>query len=323
MEYPTDLTSAYSRIVNYWTPVNVTRARQHGSTGDAHTASNQTTSAPEASAMTFAQRNQSVPGTNGVTHDGVTCYQCNNVGHYACDCPEDQDSGTSGTTLVQHGLVLAQGASGIDPSWVLLDSQSTISVFRNPDMLTNIRPSNRVLRAITNGGFQDSKLIGDFPNLGAVWFNEDSIANILSLSEVRQVCLVTMDTGLEPTMIVHRLDGSKMKVTEHECGLYVYNPNVSSGAVAAYSLVSTVAAQKSLFTQRDVTKADDARKLYRMIGRPSEATFQRILTHGFIRNCPVTPLDAKRAVIIYGPDIATLKGKATRTGNAPHRIFPE
>jgi hypothetical protein len=78
--------------------------------------------------------------------------------------------------------------SAIDPYWIRLDLQSTISVFCNSDMLTNIRPSDRTLRAITNGGFQDSDLIGNFPNLGPVWFNEASITNILSLANVRKGC---------------------------------------------------------------------------------------------------------------------------------------
>ncbi|KAI2490511.1 Reverse transcriptase (RNA-dependent DNA polymerase) [Fragilaria crotonensis] len=184
-------------------------------------------------------------------------------------------------------------------------------------MLTNIRPSDRTLRAVTNGGFQDSTLVGDFPNLGPVWFNPASIANILSLADVRKVCRVTMDTIAEPAMHVHRLDGSTMKFVEHECGLYVYFPSNSSNNVGAYTLVSTVAEQKKLFSRRDIANADMARTLYRAIGRPSEAEFQRILDSGCIRNCPVTSLDAKRALTIYGPDIATLKGKTTRAGVAP------
>ena len=81
----------------------------------------------------------------------------------------------------------------INPTWILLDSQqSTISVFKNKDMLHNVRHSLHVLRAITNGGFQDSNMVGDFPNLGKVWYNEASIANILSLGDVTKVCTVTM-----------------------------------------------------------------------------------------------------------------------------------
>ena len=327
-EYPTDLASAYSLLVTYRTPANGTpRPRNAGaysptpSSPFSTTTVSKSTNSPEGSAMTFAQRRTGgTPGTNGITHEGVTCYRCNETGHYASDCPTDAASPTTGTTLVQVGFTLTQRVSGIDQAWILLDSQSTISVFRNPDMLTNIRPSSHVLRAVTNGGHQDSDLIGDFPNLGTVWFNPHSIANILSLADVRKICRVTMDTAAEPALIVHRIDGSEMKFLEHQCGLYVYNPsvsNASSAQVTAYTMVSTVAEHKKFFSQRDIQSADTARALYCMIGRPSEADFQRILAHGLIRNCPVTPIDAKRALAIYGPDIATLKGKTTRAGAAP------
>ena len=321
--YPPDITSAYSLLVNYKTPTNATRNRNNNPT----TPSTNTTTVPSdasagASAMTFSQRG-TVAGSNGLTHADVTCYNCNSIGHYASDCPTERNTSattltTAGTTLFQYAFMLAQsGANGINPNWVLLDSQSTISVFRNPDMLSNIRPSTHILRAMTNGGHQDSTMVGDFPNLGSVWFNKKSIANILSLSDVRKVCRVTMDTHEETAMCVHRLDGSIMKFVEHSSGLYVFVPNDTNQNVTAYTMLSTVTNQKKMFTQREVLAADAARELYRKIGRPDEAEFQSILRNGFIRNCPVTPDDARRALIIYGPDVATLKGKTTKAHAAP------
>ena len=113
---------------------------------------------------------------------------------------------SAGATFTQVAIMMAQADSLlIDPQWILLDSQSTISVFNNPSMLTNIRPSGHTLRAVTNGGFQESTLIGDFPNLGPVWFNPKSIANILSLSDVQKVCPISFehfdhpDTSARPT----------------------------------------------------------------------------------------------------------------------------
>ena len=135
---------------------------------------------------------------------------------------------TTGTTLTQNAYMLAQLQDHgiLDPSWILLDSQSTISVFKNLGMLTNmIQKSAHTLRALTNGGRQDSHMIGDFPNLGEVWYNSASIANILSLAEVRKVCRVTMDSSTEPALHVHRLEGTVMKFLEHESGLYVYAPD--------------------------------------------------------------------------------------------------
>ena len=255
--YPNDLTSAYSLLTTYRAPVNTTsrQVRTSNAQDDQSVATQATASMSENSGVTFAQRGAGVPGTNGVLHENVLCYRCNSTGHYACDCPAAESvSTTAGTTLLQHGHVLAHGPSGIDPAWVLLDSQLTISVFKNYDMLTNIRPSDHVLRAVTNGGFQDSTLIGDFPNLGAVWFNPDSIANILSLSHVRQVCRVTMDTGIDPSMIVHRVDGSQMNFREHPCGLFVFDPSIndSNASVSAYTMLSTVRDNKKMFTPRDV-----------------------------------------------------------------------
>jgi hypothetical protein len=52
------------------------------------------------------------------------------------------------------------------------------------------------------------------------------------------------------------------------------------------------------------------------IGRPSEQEFRKILQHNLIRNCPVTPHDAKRALMINGPDVATLKGKTVNRQNS-------
>jgi hypothetical protein len=274
--------------------------------------------------MTFAQRGTLVAGTDGTTHENIQCWNCRLQGHYAGDCPTTPAGGTvTGTTLTQQAFVLAQASvgdkrHGIDPNWILLDSQSTISVFKNADMLTNIRHSTHVLRALTNGGHQDSRMVGDFPNLGEVWYNRDSFANILSLADVRQVCRVTMDTAAEPALLVHRLDGTVMKFSEHPSGLYVYKDKPTNDRVTGcYTLVSTVANQKKFFSRREVKAANLARELYRKIGRPSEADFQTILKNNLIRDCPVTPGDANRALIIYGPDIATLKGKTTRSTAAP------
>ena len=191
-------------------------------------------------------------------------------------------------------------------------------------MLTNIRKSEHTLRALTNSGHQDSdKIDEDFHNLGIVWNNPASIANILSLTDVRKVCRVTLDTSDDPSICVHRLDGSIMKFAEHASGLYVYDSSTrtkrqTSESVNAYTMVSTILAeQKKLFSRRQVAAADLARDLYRKIGRPGEAEFYSILTKNLIRNCPVTPNDARRALHIYGPDVAALKGKAVRSEAAP------
>jgi hypothetical protein len=82
-------------------------------------------------------------------------------------------------------------------------------------------------------------------------------------------------------------------------------------------MLSTVATQKRMFSKREIQAADAARELYRKIGRPDEATYQTILRRGQILNCPITPDDARQALVIYGQDVAALKGKTTRSTAAP------
>ena len=226
-EYPRYITSACGMlVVNYMPPIN-TRARHAPAPSAARApapapvATASVAAAPETSVMTFAQ-SASVAGTNGLIHEEVTCFNCNRTGHYSNDCPDEpRSSSATGTTLTQVAFVLAQAnTQGIHKDWILLDSQSTVSVFRNADMLTNIRRSPHTLRVLTNVGHQDQNLLGDFPNLGPVWYNSESLANILSLSEVsKMLCRVTMDTDTESAMCgIHRLDGSIMKFVEHASG---------------------------------------------------------------------------------------------------------
>jgi hypothetical protein len=179
---------------------------------------------------------------------------------------------------MQCGYSLSQNfVNGLHNDWILLDSQSTISVFKNKRLLKNIRQSANVMRAITNGGHQDSNMIGDFPNLGPVWYNPNSLANILSLAHVVTVCRVTMDTREENSMCIHRKDGTIMKFQQHPGGLYVFDPYLNdniNGKVTAYTLLSTVKGQKDMFTRREVKLANQARALQRLLGRPTDTELQ-------------------------------------------------
>jgi Zinc knuckle len=289
--YPVDLTAAYSMLVNYHVPIS-TRGQQSNGPPITITAggTNSNNANDQVGPHTFAQaaRSTSSPsatssvarmGTDGVLHEGITCFQCSSSGHYANQCP-------GAVSLVQFACVLTQTANedtdrykGIPSSWILLDSQSNISVFNNQQMVTDIRLSPQEVCVRTNGGEQTSTHIADFKNLGVVWYNEQSIANILSFSEVRKKCRVTMDTSLEPAMFIHRADGSTMKFTEHSDGLFYYDTCLPSANVSLkkFTFVETVSQNKSVFVAREIEAADRARELYRKLGRPSQKQFEDVI----------------------------------------------
>jgi hypothetical protein len=118
--------------------------------------------------------------------------------------------------------------NGIPDHYVILSMSATVSIFCNPNMLTDIHDVDTRLCLETNGG---GRLIiyqkGTVPNFGEVWYHPDSIANILSLSEVGRVRHVTMDTAKQAAFLVHKSDGGVMIFAEHASGLYLHSPNFS------------------------------------------------------------------------------------------------
>ena len=79
-------------------------------------------------------------------------------------------------------------------------------------------------------------------NFGTVWYNPQSLANILSLAEVHKRCRVTMDTATEKAIIIHRENGTNMKFLESNSGLFYFETNNNSKIkfyVTDYTLIKT------------------------------------------------------------------------------------
>ena len=145
----------------------------------------------------------------------------------------------------------------------------------------------------------------------------------MSFANVRKKFKIYISTGpkdKQPSITVIKSNGSPMFFKEIANGLYVYDAsndiqkkdNSILKPNCEYSLVSTVKQNEQNFTPREIRAAQAAIKLLHKIGRPSYQTYTYMLENNFIRDCPVTVLDAKRAVAIYGKDVGSLKGKTKR-----------
>ena len=172
-------------------------------------------------------------------------------------------------------------------------------MFCNEELAHDIRdclPGDGIT-VITNGGSEVFKQHGTLNLLPLkVYFNAESIANIVSLSDIANLegAWLTMDTNVERAINLH-IGGNTLQFKECSDGLYYYdtksplsNPNPSNTmAITNYSpssFVQTVYENKLLYNKHDVQGADRARMLQQQLGRPSDAAFARIINDNLIHN---------------------------------------
>ena len=86
--------------------------------------------------------------------------------------------------------------------WILLDSQSSATVFCNSAYVKNICKAKSPLQLATNGGLWTVNHCADLPDYGEVWFSEKSMTNIFSMAEVSDKVSITLDNKVEDAYIM-------------------------------------------------------------------------------------------------------------------------
>ena len=353
--YPCTLEQAYARLQTY-EPIHKRERAMRASQKNQNTRDD--TSSPNGTnyrklALQYVQDTEAVKGTNGKLYSNIKCFKCNLMGHYSDKCPnssddDNQDGQVSGTQAMMEAVefdhdndefedlapnytfvqaieqTYSQSSSLPDkfsPFHILLDTGSSCSVFKTKSLLRNIHRGKGSIRAFTNGGYQDSFDRGTLPGFFDVWYNPDSMLNILSFAEVAAHFRIVTDTARSDSIFVYLSDAAKpIEFKMLRNGLYFFDAKNGLASVTAknaitfypYNFAQIVSENKKNFTRREIQGADDAKELYKSIGMPSYAKFFSLLQSNFFRNCPVTLGDAKRCIKIYGKEIAAMKGKMTR-----------
>ncbi len=101
---------------------------------------------------------------------------------------EDSDEDEDENLFVQH-----KTKGVVNKNYLLLDNQSSVDQIANPDLLTNIRKSQKPIVVHCNAGKMKTDLEGELGDM-MVHHNPKSIANVLSLHSVKQKHWVTYNS---------------------------------------------------------------------------------------------------------------------------------
>ena len=201
-------------------------------------------------------------------------------------------------------------------NWLLLDSQSTINHFCNKRNVANIRTTDKPITLMTNAGDKINDQVCDVAGVGKAYFDPEARVNIVSLALIEKQYRVTYDSTNESAFLVHTPNGI-VKFTRSPEGLYYKTLGDNEGSTESI-FVQTVEENLKKYSQRQLDGAYRARELLHALSCPSVPDLKRALQQNAISNCPVSIRDIEVASDIFGPDIASLKGKSTRHKERPY-----
>lgn len=216
----------------------------------------------------------------------------------------------------------------VPASWILLDNESTVNIFRNRAFLTNIHTVTETLRVYGTGGFVDVHQKGTLPGFGLVWYSPTSIANILSFADVEDHCRIeynqqrhqfavtnsagkTLLFNRKPPGRLYYLDASRFLAASR--GLLLTNVDYSPPSIASHVPLQ--------LSTEDRNIVDRVEPTFRALGCPNPQSMLYLVRHNKISNLPFKLHELERyLVLLNGSHPDALAGHMTR--KKPKKVVP-
>ena len=121
------------------------------------------------------------------------------------------------------------------------------------------------------------------------------MANIFSFAELADQCHITYDNKVDNAFHVE-MNGKKVLISRSSEGLYFYKmsnkyKDLIKTKNDGTSLVTTIKENLEVFSENQVERAKEAKRLYHKVGAPTVENFKYLIKGNMIKNCPVTADD--------------------------------
>jgi hypothetical protein len=197
----------------------------------------------------------------------VKCFICGNMGNCANGCPTKEDERGDGQETILEGtttnlmigedddnydgfeeFTFCQSSKHVNPKWIILHIQSTTDIFWNPALFTNIRDANKSIGINCDAGMRHVSKIRTRNNYGDVWFSKDAIANIMPLSNIKELYPVKYDiSDGHQFVVIH--PNNQVLFKQSKSGLYYHKTGYRQ-----IVLVNTIQENQEGYTQREFNK---------------------------------------------------------------------
>ena len=234
--------------------------------------------------------------------------------HVTLDAPNSEDEDDD---VEEWGaaLIAVQETCLFSKTELLLVTLASINIFGNIDLRTNVRSGEKPISLSgIQAGAKAVKVdkIGNFHELGTVYYSKGAAANILSFApQVNAGSKISYDSvgdkfPLIPPVGNMRYTFKRKDVKGSENRFYICDVG---GVGNETVLVQTVQDNLKLFTKGEIGQAHKAREMLGRMGFPSVRDAIGMVSSG--ANLEVSGKDFQVADAIWGKDIASIKGKAT------------